>query len=59
MENTVPQGAKIDQIVRALQAMELQKIVVGHCTGFRAIMALAQAFGEKFQLNSVGQVLQF
>ena len=51
--------AKLEKIVDHLQAFELEKIGVGHCTGPKAFLALANAFKEKDFLNPVGNVIEF
>ena len=50
---------KLQKIVDRLQAFGLERIGVGHCTGPRAYVALANAFKEKVFLNTVGNVLEF
>jgi 7,8-dihydropterin-6-yl-methyl-4-(beta-D-ribofuranosyl)aminobenzene 5'-phosphate synthase len=39
--------AVIPQTVEGLRAFDLQTIAAGHCTGWRAMTALANAFGDK------------
>lgn len=51
--------AKLGMIVDHLQAFELEKIGVGHCTGPKAFLALANAFKEKVFLNTVGNRIEF
>ena len=51
--------AKLEKIVDHLQAFELEKIGVGHCTGPKAFLALANAFKEKVFLNTVGNRIEF
>jgi 7,8-dihydropterin-6-yl-methyl-4-(beta-D-ribofuranosyl)aminobenzene 5'-phosphate synthase len=36
----------IPQTVDAMKAFDLRKIAAGHCTGWRAVVALTNAFGE-------------
>ncbi len=50
---------KLSQIVDHLHAFGLEKIGVGHCTGPKAFVALANAFEEKVFLNTVGNVIEF
>lgn len=45
---------RIDKTIAALKEIGVQKIGVSHCTGFRASMRFAQAFGDKFFLNTAG-----
>ena len=51
--------AKLEKIVDHLRTFELDKIGVGHCTGPKAFVALANAFGDKVFLNTVGNVMEF
>ncbi len=51
--------AKLEKIVDHLQAFELEKIGVGHCSGPKAFLALANAFKEKVFLNTVGNLIEF
>ncbi|MBT8331634.1 MAG: MBL fold metallo-hydrolase [Deltaproteobacteria bacterium] len=44
----------LETIMQHLQRFDLQKIVVGHCTGSRAIQALYARFKDKVVLNTVG-----
>jgi 7,8-dihydropterin-6-yl-methyl-4-(beta-D-ribofuranosyl)aminobenzene 5'-phosphate synthase len=50
---------KLEKIVDHLHAFGLDKIGVGHCTGPKAFVALANAFGDKVFLNTVGNVMKF
>jgi 7,8-dihydropterin-6-yl-methyl-4-(beta-D-ribofuranosyl)aminobenzene 5'-phosphate synthase len=50
---------KLDKIVDHLQFFGLEKIGVGHCTGPKAFVALANAFRDKVFLNAVGNVMEF
>ncbi|MFC1578384.1 MBL fold metallo-hydrolase [Thermodesulfobacteriota bacterium] len=50
---------KLVKIVDHLHTFGLDKIGVGHCTGPRAFVALANAFGDKVFLNTVGNVMEF
>ena len=49
---------KLVKIVDHLHTFGLDKIGVGHCTGPRAFVALANAFGDKVFLNTVGSVME-
>ena len=42
-----PNEAIIPQTVDGLRAFDLKTIAAGHCTGWRALTALANAFGDK------------
>jgi 7,8-dihydropterin-6-yl-methyl-4-(beta-D-ribofuranosyl)aminobenzene 5'-phosphate synthase len=50
---------KLSKIVDHLHTFGLDKIGVGHCTGPKAFVALANAFGDKVFLNTVGNVMEF
>lgn len=47
--------AAIDQTTSDMAAFPLARIVPGHCTGWRAVNALANAFGDRVTPSSVGQ----
>jgi len=46
--------ARLDKVCEALAPFEIDRMIVGHCTGFAAIAALYQKFGNKVTPNSVG-----
>ncbi|MEG6616213.1 MBL fold metallo-hydrolase [Peptococcaceae bacterium 1198_IL3148] len=48
---------KLDKTIKAMQTFNIQKIAANHCTGFKAQMAFYQAFGDKFVLNSTGDII--
>jgi 7,8-dihydropterin-6-yl-methyl-4-(beta-D-ribofuranosyl)aminobenzene 5'-phosphate synthase len=48
MEHLIP------QTVEALGAFDIQNIITGHCTGWRALHALAAAYGERVSQSAVG-----
>ena len=50
-------GKKLETILHHLQQFNLEKIVVGHCTGSHAIAALSARFKGKVVLNTVGHTL--
>ncbi len=52
-------GKKLETIIRHLKRFDLQKIVVGHCTGNQAIQELYHQFRDRVILNSVGNVITF
>lgn len=50
----------IPETVEAMRAFDLQVIAVGHCTGWRAVTALANAFGTgRLVPLSVGKRFSF
>ena len=50
---------KLKAIVEQLEKFDIEKFIVGHCTGFEATHCLRNAFGEKLVLNEVGIVNEF
>jgi 7,8-dihydropterin-6-yl-methyl-4-(beta-D-ribofuranosyl)aminobenzene 5'-phosphate synthase len=53
MEHIIP------QTVEALAPFDIQNIISGHCTGWRALHALADAFGERVSQSAVGTSYRF
>lgn len=51
--------ATIQETVSDMARFGLARIVPGHCTGWRAVGALANAFGERVTPSSVGQTHVF
>jgi 7,8-dihydropterin-6-yl-methyl-4-(beta-D-ribofuranosyl)aminobenzene 5'-phosphate synthase len=49
----------IPETVAALRAFELTTIAAAHCTGWRAVSALAAAFGEAVAPSAVGKTYRF
>ena len=49
----------IPDTVAALRAFELKTIAAAHCTGWRAVNALANAFGDAVAPAAVGKVYRF
>jgi 7,8-dihydropterin-6-yl-methyl-4-(beta-D-ribofuranosyl)aminobenzene 5'-phosphate synthase len=49
----------IEPTVEALKAFELKMIAPAHCTGWRAVNALARAFGDAVVPSSVGKLYRF
>ena len=49
----------IPETVRDMAVFQLDRIVPGHCTGWRAVNALSQAFGERVTPLAVGQTHSF
>jgi 7,8-dihydropterin-6-yl-methyl-4-(beta-D-ribofuranosyl)aminobenzene 5'-phosphate synthase len=52
-------GKKLGTIIERLERFNLEKIVVGHCTGNDAIQALYSRFKDKLILNTVGNIITF
>jgi 7,8-dihydropterin-6-yl-methyl-4-(beta-D-ribofuranosyl)aminobenzene 5'-phosphate synthase len=50
---------KLKKMMDHLHAFGLQKIGVGHCTGYRAILALSNEFKDRVFLDTVGNVMEF
>ncbi|HTQ17286.1 MBL fold metallo-hydrolase [Mycobacterium sp.] len=44
----------IGQTVEALAPFEIRHIIAGHCTGWRAVHALAAAYGDRVSQSAVG-----
>ncbi|MGB5750151.1 MAG: MBL fold metallo-hydrolase [Desulfobacterales bacterium] len=49
---------KLEKIMDHLHAFGLEKIGVGHCTGPKAFLALANEFKDRVYLNTVGNVME-
>ena len=49
----------IPETVAALRAFELETIAPAHCTGWRAVNALATAFGDAVVPAAVGKLYRF
>jgi len=56
-------GAAIEPIIpdtiARMAEFDLDIIVPAHCTGFRAVTALVNAFGDKVVPSAVGRLYQF
>jgi 7,8-dihydropterin-6-yl-methyl-4-(beta-D-ribofuranosyl)aminobenzene 5'-phosphate synthase len=50
---------QLEESIRALKPMEIEKIGVSHCTGMRAASRLHQEFGDRFVYGCVGTVFDF
>jgi 7,8-dihydropterin-6-yl-methyl-4-(beta-D-ribofuranosyl)aminobenzene 5'-phosphate synthase len=48
MEHLIP------ETVEALRPFDIQNIITGHCTGWRALHALAATYGERVSQSAVG-----
>jgi len=49
---------QLEESIRALKQMEIEKIGVSHCTGMRAAFRFHQEFGDRFFYGCVGSVLE-
>ncbi len=49
----------IPQTVEALQSFDIGYMITGHCTGWRALHALANAYGERVSQSAVGTTYTF
>jgi 7,8-dihydropterin-6-yl-methyl-4-(beta-D-ribofuranosyl)aminobenzene 5'-phosphate synthase len=49
----------IDDTVRDISAFDLKRLIVGHCTGWRATHALIRSLGDVVIPGAVGQVHRF
>ena len=52
-------GQNLEVIAAQLRRYNLEKMVVGHCTGNPAVLALSQQFKGKVLLNTVGNKMTF
>ncbi len=50
---------KMTKIIKHLQGFGVEKMVVGHCTGFQSTLNLVNALGPMVSPNRVGLVLEF
>lgn len=49
---------QLEESIKSLKEMEIEKIGVSHCTGMRAAFRLHQEFGDRFFYGCVGSVLE-
>jgi len=49
---------QLEESIKALKQMEIEKIGVSHCTGMKAAFRLHREFGDRFFYGSVGCVLK-
>ncbi len=49
----------IPQTVEALEPFDIGHIITGHCTGWRALHALANAYGDRVSQSAVGTTYTF
>jgi 7,8-dihydropterin-6-yl-methyl-4-(beta-D-ribofuranosyl)aminobenzene 5'-phosphate synthase len=52
-----PNEMAIARTVEDLNAFDLELVIPGHCTGWRAVNSLASAFGDKVVPSAVGQLI--
>ena len=50
---------QLEESIKALKQMEIEKIGVSHCTGMKAASRLHQEFGNRFVYGCVGTVFDF
>ncbi|MGB9630115.1 MAG: MBL fold metallo-hydrolase, partial [Thermodesulfobacteriota bacterium] len=48
---------QLEESIKSLKMMKIEKIGVSHCTGMRAAFRLHQEFGDRFFYGCVGSVL--
>ena len=49
---------QLEESIKSLKKMEIEKIGVSHCTGMRAAFRFHQEFGDRFFYGCVGSVLE-
>ena len=49
---------QLEESIKSLKKMEIEKIGVSHCTGMKAAFRLHQEFGDQFFYGCVGSVLE-
>ena len=49
---------QLEETIRVLREIGIQRLGASHCTGLRAAARLAQALGERFFFNNVGTVTE-
>jgi 7,8-dihydropterin-6-yl-methyl-4-(beta-D-ribofuranosyl)aminobenzene 5'-phosphate synthase len=49
---------QLEESIKSLKRMEIEKIGVSHCTGMKAAFRLQQEFGDRFFYGCVGSVLE-
>ena len=49
---------QLEESIKSLKSMEIEKVGVSHCTGLRAAFRLHQEFGDRFFYGCVGSVLE-
>jgi 7,8-dihydropterin-6-yl-methyl-4-(beta-D-ribofuranosyl)aminobenzene 5'-phosphate synthase len=49
---------QLEESIKSLKKMEIERIGLSHCTGMRAAFRLHQEFGDRFFYGCVGSVLE-
>jgi 7,8-dihydropterin-6-yl-methyl-4-(beta-D-ribofuranosyl)aminobenzene 5'-phosphate synthase len=49
----------IPQTVEGLKPFDISHIITGHCTGWRALHALANAYGDRVSQSAIGTTYTF
>jgi 7,8-dihydropterin-6-yl-methyl-4-(beta-D-ribofuranosyl)aminobenzene 5'-phosphate synthase len=49
---------QLEESIKSLKKMDIEKVGVSHCTGMRAAFRLHQEFGERFFYGCVGAELE-
>ena len=49
---------QLEELIKSLKKIEIEKIGVSHCTGMKAAFRLQQEFGDQFFYGCVGSVLE-
>jgi 7,8-dihydropterin-6-yl-methyl-4-(beta-D-ribofuranosyl)aminobenzene 5'-phosphate synthase len=49
---------QLEESIKSLKKMEIERIGISHCTGMRAAFRLHQEFGDRFCYGCVGSVLE-
>jgi 7,8-dihydropterin-6-yl-methyl-4-(beta-D-ribofuranosyl)aminobenzene 5'-phosphate synthase len=49
---------QLEESIKSLKKMEIERIGISHCTGMRAAFRLHQEFGDRFFYGCVGSVLE-
>jgi 7,8-dihydropterin-6-yl-methyl-4-(beta-D-ribofuranosyl)aminobenzene 5'-phosphate synthase len=50
--------SKIEKVCNHLEKFDIDRIIVGHCTGIPAIKEFIRKFGNKVEINSVGKTIE-
>lgn len=51
--------SRIDKTIQALRALDIDRLVVAHCTGFHAAARLYNALGSKVIKGETGMKFRF
>jgi 7,8-dihydropterin-6-yl-methyl-4-(beta-D-ribofuranosyl)aminobenzene 5'-phosphate synthase len=49
---------QLEESIKSLKKMEIERIGISHCTGMRAAFRLHQEFGDRFFYGCVGRILE-